>query len=288
MGSEDIKSAITGWSNTDELQLVEDLTDSGSDFALGLRAAAGSGTVPVEVLLETGADRLTVRSTSSAAVATDAVAQVIDARPALVSAQPASGGEGTVVTGHVFLDGFSKQTFFVVVREVAKTAGLLNARAGATAGDGVAVNAVASTPVAAASTPSPLPQWSPQAAQASPGPYSDAQPVTPAASQPLPAPTFGGAAQPQPGYGVLGGQPVQPQPAAQPQAQPSMGFAPTHTVPPQGMQAWAAPDPNGAVVATLGGGLPIQVSEVRGAWARVLCSNGWTGWVDGRIIGVAR
>jgi SH3-like domain-containing protein len=41
------------------------------------------------------------------------------------------------------------------------------------------------------------------------------------------------------------------------------------------------------VVATLGGGLPIQVTEVRGAWARVLCSNGWTGWVDGRIIGVA-
>ena len=65
-------------------------------------------------------------------------------------------------------------------------------------------------------------------------------------------------------------------------------FAPTHTVPPQGMQAWAAPDPNGAVVATLGGGLPIQITEVRGAWARVLCSNGWVGWVDGRIIGVAR
>jgi SH3-like domain-containing protein len=54
------------------------------------------------------------------------------------------------------------------------------------------------------------------------------------------------------------------------------------------MQAWAAPDPNGQVVATLGGGLPIQITEVRGAWAHVLCSNGWTGWVDGRIIGVAR
>jgi hypothetical protein len=65
-------------------------------------------------------------------------------------------------------------------------------------------------------------------------------------------------------------------------------FAPTHTVPPQGMQAWAAPDPSGAVVATLGGGLPMQVTEVRGAWAHILCSNGWTGWVDGRIIGVAR
>ena len=46
-------------------------------------------------------------------------------------------------------------------------------------------------------------------------------------------------------------------------------------------------DDEGPVVATLAPGLPIQVSEVRGAWARVICSNGWTGWIDGRIIGVA-
>jgi SH3-like domain-containing protein len=50
------------------------------------------------------------------------------------------------------------------------------------------------------------------------------------------------------------------------------------------MQAWAAPDPAGAVVATLGGHLPVQVTEVRGAWAHVLCSNGWTGWVDNRLL----
>jgi hypothetical protein len=23
---------------------------------------------------------------------------------------------------------------------------------------------------------------------------------------------------------------------------------------------------------------------VRGAWAHVLCSNGWTGWVDNRLL----
>ena len=50
------------------------------------------------------------------------------------------------------------------------------------------------------------------------------------------------------------------------------------------MQAWAAPDPNGAVVATLGGHLPVQVTEMRGAWAHIVCSNGWTGWVDGRLL----
>jgi hypothetical protein len=61
-------------------------------------------------------------------------------------------------------------------------------------------------------------------------------------------------------------------------------WTPSHRVPPQGMQAWAAPDPAGAVVATLGGHLPVQVTEVRGAWAHVLCSNGWTGWVDDRLL----
>ena len=48
-----------------------------------------------------------------------------------------------------------------------------------------------------------------------------------------------------------------------------------------------APDPAGPVVANLAPGLPIQVAEVRGAWARVVCSNGWVGWIDGRLIGVA-
>jgi SH3-like domain-containing protein len=79
-------------------------------------------------------------------------------------------------------------------------------------------------------------------------------------------------------------QPVQAQPAPQ---QAAGGWAPSHSVPPQGLRAWGAPDPSGPVVANLAPGLPIQVAEVRGAWARVICSNGWTGWIDGRIIGVA-
>ena len=72
-----------------------------------------------------------------------------------------------------------------------------------------------------------------------------------------------------------------PVPAPAP-AQPA--WTPSHKVPPQGMQAWAAPDPAGAVIATLGGHLPVQVTEVRGAWAHILCSNGWTGWVDDRLL----
>ena len=77
------------------------------------------------------------------------------------------------------------------------------------------------------------------------------------------------------------GEAVTPVPAPAPEP---LAWAPGHKVPPQGMQAWAAPDPAGAVIATLGGHLPVQVTEVRGAWAHVLCSNGWAGWVDDRLL----
>ncbi|GAC1576535.1 MAG: hypothetical protein NVS3B18_10370 [Candidatus Dormibacteria bacterium] len=295
MASDDIKSAITGWcTSEDSLQFVEDLTDSGCDFALGLRAGTPeTATVSVEVLLETGADRLTVRSTSAGA--SGSVEEVLACRPASVTA--ASGQSGaTVVTGYVYLDGFNKHSFIQIVSEVARTASLLSrvdaASTASPATTGYTAEPAAATPAytpepAAAAAATPTEAWSPQPVQASSLPHQDTQPVTPV-GQTLPAPSFGGGvpAQGQGGYGYspLSGQPApQPLPTPQPAA-----FGPTHTVPPQGLQAWAAPDPNGAVVATLGGGLPIQVTEVRGAWARVLCSNGWTGWVDGRIIGVAR
>jgi hypothetical protein len=61
-------------------------------------------------------------------------------------------------------------------------------------------------------------------------------------------------------------------------------WSPTHRVPAEGMQAWAAPDPASAIVARLDPGLEVRVDEVAGAWARVTASNGWTGWVDGRLL----
>ncbi|WP_282702358.1 hypothetical protein [Streptomyces sp. CC219B] len=59
------------------------------------------------------------------------------------------------------------------------------------------------------------------------------------------------------------------------------GFLPTHVVPQHGMPAWEAPDPARPTVA-LDPLLPVQLSERRGDWARVLCANGWSAWVDGR------
>ncbi|MFF9276748.1 hypothetical protein [Streptomyces griseosporeus] len=61
------------------------------------------------------------------------------------------------------------------------------------------------------------------------------------------------------------------------------GFRPTHVVPPQGMPAWAAPDPAGATV-PLDALLPVQLVDRRGDWGRIVCANGWSAWVDGRLL----
>jgi hypothetical protein len=259
MTSDEIKSAITGWCNQETaLQLVEDRSEPGADFALALRSSAFGGGVPIDVVLDQGSDRVTVRSTTASPAGESEIRDLIAQRPAYVRGE-VSGGTA-VITSHAYTDGFSKNVFLRTVDEVAKTRALLDGLAGATA----------ATPVSATSSASSPEPWSPSTLPA--------ETVQPAGS-PLPAPSFGSPAQAT--YSPPSGQPA-------PQAQPAPVFAPTHTVPPQGMQAWGTPDPSSPVVATLGGGLPIQVSEVRGAWAHVVCSNGWTGWVDGRIIGVAR
>lgn len=283
MTADNIKDAITGWCNDRTgLQLVEDRTESDADFALALRSGShGSASVPVDVRLDQGDDRVVVSSTSPSGADAEARDGVLSARPALVRGE--SSGDNTVVTAYVYTDGFNKQAFIVAVEEVAKTRSLIDALTGAGAGAGEEAPTTPTETVAVAGEgfvsqprytpePSQSPAWSPASVPS--------QPEQPVASS-LPAPSF---SNPSPGGGY---SPLSGQPAAQ--AQPAASaFAPTHTVPPQGMQAWAAPDPAGAVVATLGGGLPIQVTEVRGAWANIVCSNGWTGWVDGRIIGVAR
>ncbi|MEU3845040.1 hypothetical protein AB0E88_34040 [Streptomyces sp. NPDC028635] len=64
---------------------------------------------------------------------------------------------------------------------------------------------------------------------------------------------------------------------------PVPGFAPTHVVPQGGMPAWEAPDPDRPTV-PLDALLPVQLAERRGDWAHVVCSNGWSAWVDGRLL----
>ena len=60
-------------------------------------------------------------------------------------------------------------------------------------------------------------------------------------------------------------------------------FSPTHVAPTDGLATWAHPDFS-EPSARLDALLPVRVAEVRGDWARVVCSNGWTGWADGRLL----
>ena len=74
-------------------------------------------------------------------------------------------------------------------------------------------------------------------------------------------------------------------PTAPPPAAPSAPiWAPTHAVPVAGMSAWAVPDPTQQPIAQLAAGVQLMLVEQQGAWARVVGSNGWSGWVDGRLV----
>ncbi|OAH11875.1 SH3 domain-containing protein [Streptomyces jeddahensis] len=60
-------------------------------------------------------------------------------------------------------------------------------------------------------------------------------------------------------------------------------FRPTHVVPQDGLPAWATPEATGPTAA-LDALLPVQLVDRRGDWGRIVCSNGWSGWVDGRLL----
>jgi hypothetical protein len=319
MTPDEVKQSITTWcSSDDDLEIAADRFEPGTDFSFGLKAGT-LGTAPVDlvVLKAAGADRVTIRRTVTlSGDNVDAANQLIASRPGSVTASVEPSGSDTAVVAqtYVYVDGLSKHTFVQAVAELARTSTLLDAiggvettsevdeEAATVASDAVDADAEPdSTPVVdVPATPTPVMAAPVVAAestfQPSPAPslpQLSSIPTGIPVGQPLPTPSFTPqpaqpvqpSYTPQPVQQPYQAQPVQAQPVAQPTA--AGGWAPSHSVPPQGLRAWGAPDPSGPVVANLAPGLPIQVAEVRGAWARVICSNGWTGWIDGRIIGVA-
>ncbi|MEU9414745.1 hypothetical protein [Streptomyces sp. NPDC051000] len=60
-------------------------------------------------------------------------------------------------------------------------------------------------------------------------------------------------------------------------------FRPTHVVPREGLPAWEEPDVS-RPAAALDAFLPVQLLARRGEWAEILCANGWSAWVDGRLL----
>ena len=61
-------------------------------------------------------------------------------------------------------------------------------------------------------------------------------------------------------------------------------WTPTHWVPETGLEARSSPDPAVAPVARLDPWLEVEVAQVWGDWAQVVCANGWWAWVDGRVL----
>jgi hypothetical protein len=299
--ADEVKQSITNWcSSDDDLEITSDRFEPGTDFAFGLKAGVLSS-APVElfVLKSDAADRVTIRrSVTLSGDNVSAANQLIDSRPGWVTAAIEHSGSDTTVVAqtYVYLDGLSKHAFVQAVAELARTSTLLDAISAEVAQPDEDAVPAADTAAAATSTfeetsrPQTPTPWSPQpsaipSGQPLPQPTFTPQPAQPVQAQPAYTPTPAQPAYtPSPAPQPYQAQPVQAQPAPQPAAGQ---WVPSHAVPPQGLRAWGAPDPAGPVVANLAPGLPIQVAEVRGAWARVICSNGWTGWIDGRIIGVA-
>src|SRR5688572_5422619 len=62
------------------------------------------------------------------------------------------------------------------------------------------------------------------------------------------------------------------------------GFTSTHVAPEGGLNAWAEPDGAQPAVATIDPGVEMAVLERQGDWAHIACANGWSAWVDGRLL----
>ncbi|WP_434587803.1 hypothetical protein [Streptomyces sp. A5-4] len=60
-------------------------------------------------------------------------------------------------------------------------------------------------------------------------------------------------------------------------------FHPTHVVPRDGLPAWEAPDAS-RPTDPLDPLLPVQLLDRRGDWGQIACANGWSAWVDGRLL----
>ena len=309
MAKDDVKSKVSGWCTAaEQLTIAGEPATPDTEFALDLRYGGTDG-LPISVTLPSGASKLHISHDVELPQATfdwkssdnnggsktfhDKLAHTADHRPGALHAAVATAGTQSVVrlTTWVYLDGLTQHSFMSAVAELQRShdavlhmAEKLGAKEHAEPlpqaeskpePAGVALPAPAFTPTPSPSpTPAPTPQpaWTqPAATAATPAPAVTPQMPTPAAVTPAPVQPFTAHSMPSP-------QPFTPQGAQ------TSGFSPTHHVPPMGMQAWAAPDPRGQVVAHLAAHLPVVVKETRGAWANIVCSNGWTGWVDARLL----
>lgn len=63
-----------------------------------------------------------------------------------------------------------------------------------------------------------------------------------------------------------------------------MPFTPTHRVPAGGMDSWPRPDAQAPRGPRINEALAVQSTDRLGDWAKVVFDNGWSAWVDGRLL----
>lgn len=198
----------------------------------------------------------------------------------LTCAVDAVSGVTVRVAHPVYADGLSRQSFLAAVGEVGKTGRQIVAALEAWSGGAADLRRMEQEVEAAAPAPA-------VAVEAEPAP----EPVAPAPAvetMPMPAPVVTTAPAPEPAP-VPAAPVVAPAsaPAPAPPAPSPPAWAPTHVVPIGGVQVWTAPDPSLPPVTQLAPGAEVRLVERRADWAHVDASNGWSGWVDARLL-VAR
>ncbi|HYU57786.1 MAG TPA: hypothetical protein VEO00_07035 [Actinomycetota bacterium] len=178
--------------------------------------------------------------------------------------------ESVTISHALYLDDLDRQAFLAALWEVAKVAETVRLIAGVAPAAPADVAAAEPEPaVTAPAGPEPAAVAPAERPAVAMGPVEQPAPVMPA--QPAAQPAQPAAAPIVPGYAS----------AAAPATAAAPPWVATHVVPATGIATYLAPDPN-AVGPTLQPGVELQVLERLGDWARVMGSNGWTGWVDAR------
>jgi hypothetical protein len=78
---------------------------------------------------------------------------------------------------------------------------------------------------------------------------------------------------------------MSPPPVGSPPPGGPLLYRATHVAPPGGVAAWSAPDSTRQPDVLLDPGLDVMVTEtLPTGWAHITCSNGWSGWVEGRML----
>src|SRR5438270_6945970 len=177
MTSDEAKQSITTWCNTDDdLSLIGEGSDSAADFVLKITAGGLSATpISLEALKGSGADRITLRHTSSlSGDHMDAATKLVQGRPGWVSLSD-DHSQGATVQTFIYLDGLSKHSFVQAASELARTARLLDSLSqGAKHPEDKGVTIPAAAAVGAAATPA-YQQATPSQPYAASAPYGGSQ-----------------------------------------------------------------------------------------------------------------